>query len=103
MFQRKNRKRKQSHNSPVPFKKKRPSSGARGAGVRDGGKPNVKHNKGEQKGKFSKRLQKESFGKVKGKKGEHFKQKDRPSNRKAKRSGEITKKPKFKSKRKGRK
>lgn len=101
MFQRKNRKRKQSHNSPVPFKKKRPSSGA--SGVRDGGKPNVKHNKGEQKGKFSKRHQKESFGKVKGKKGEHFKQKDRPSNRKAKRSGEITKKPKFKSKRKGRK
>lgn len=74
-----------------------------GAGVRSGDKPNMKHNKGEQRGKFSKRPQKESFEKVKGKKGEHFKQKDRPSNKKAKRSGEITKKPKFKSKRKGRK
>lgn len=103
MFQRKNRKRKQSHNSPVPYKKKRPSSGARGTGVKSGDKPIMKHNKGEHRGKFSKRPQKERFGKVKGKKGEHFKQKDRPSNKKAKRSGEITKKPKFKSKRKGRK
>lgn len=103
LFQRNNRKRKQSYNSAVPHKRKRTSSGGRGTGVRSGDKSKMKHNKGEQRGKFSKRPQKESFGKVKGKKGEHFKQKDRSGNKRVKRSGEITKKPKFKSKRKGRK
>lgn len=80
----------------MPFKKSRPSSGAP-----KGHKVNLTKARGQKGGKVAARSQEEGYRKVKGMRGDNFKQKQ--GLKKPRRSGEVTKKPKFKSKRKGRK
>nr|XP_022319167.1 suppressor of SWI4 1 homolog [Crassostrea virginica] len=96
LFQRASRKRKKTHGSPMPFKKSRPSSGAP-----KGHKVNLTKARGQKGGKVAARSQEEGYRKVKGMRGDNSKQKQ--GLKKPRRSGEVTKKPKFKSKRKGRK
>ncbi|XP_061196910.1 suppressor of SWI4 1 homolog isoform X1 [Saccostrea echinata] len=98
LFQSTRRKRKVVSKSPVPHKKKKPNV------VSNGDKSNIKDSMKGKNIKFSRGSKPDESWKVKGKsKGGKIKQKNRPDNKKVKRSGEITKKPKFKAKRKGRK
>ncbi|XP_048760658.2 suppressor of SWI4 1 homolog [Ostrea edulis] len=95
LFRRNSRKRKHTSRSPFPNKKRRSDSGE---GKRN--KTDFKDSRKKNTGKFSGQSKKDLSWKTKGEKSKH---KNRPEIKKGKRSGQITKKPKFKAKHKGKK